>query len=153
MKNTGRPYQEGDFFTTKYLDSPNDPLYPFGYGLSYTTFEYQDLKLSSDEMTRADTITATITVTNTGTYTGDEVVQLYLRDLVGSVTRPVKELKGYQKITLDPGTSTTLRFDIHEEMLKFYTREKVWASEPGRFKVYIGTSSAETLESEFELID
>ena len=153
MKNTGRPYEEGNFFTTKYLDSPNEPLYPFGYGLSYTEFEYSGISLSASQMTRADTIFARVTVDNKGQREGEEIVQLYVRDLVGSLTRPVKELKGFRKIKLDPGQSTTVEFAIDNEMLKFYTASGAWKSEPGSFKLFVGTNSVDVKEVKFELIE
>ena len=151
MKNTGRPYDPDNFFTTKYLDSSNEPLYPFGFGLSYTTFAYGDIRLSSRSMTSQEQIKVAVSVSNTGDYEGEEVVQLYIRDLVGSVTRPVKELKGFKKINLKPGETRKVEFEITNDLLKFYTREKKWESEPGKFKVFVGTNSVETKESEFEL--
>ncbi len=152
MKNTGRPFNEADKYTSKYLDVSNEPLYPFGYGLSYTAFEYADLNLSADRMTKNEQIEVSVTVTNSGDFTGEEVVQLYIRDLVGSVTRPVRELKGYEKIRLNPGESKVVTFTITNEELKFYTFEKKWESEPGFFQVFVGTNSTEVLESRFELL-
>lgn len=153
MKNTGRPFNPDDFFTTKYLDSPNDPLYPFGYGLSYAKFEYSDLQLSKKTMTSDGSIRVTVAVANTGEFEGEEVVQLYVRDLVGSVTRPVKELKGFQKISLKPGEKKRVEFDLTNDDLVFYTYEKEWRSEPGSFKVFVGTSSADHLAATFELLE
>lgn len=151
MKNTGRPFDANNKYTSKYLDVSNDPLYPFGYGLSYTTFEYSNLTLSQAQMAIDGSITATATIKNTGKYEGEEVVQLYVRDLVGSVTRPVKELKGFEKISLKPGESKQVSFTINKEDLAFYTRDMSFKAEPGGFKLFIGPSSAEGLETDFEL--
>ncbi|NVK85189.1 MAG: glycoside hydrolase family 3 C-terminal domain-containing protein, partial [Cytophagia bacterium] len=151
MKNTGRPFDANNKYTSKYLDVSNEPLYPFGYGLSYTTFEYSNLKLSSNELSNDGSITVNVTVKNTGKYEGKEVVQMYIRDLVGSVTRPVKELKGFEKISLTPGESKQVSFTISTDDLKFYTRDMSFKAEPGDFKVFVGTSSAETLEADFAL--
>ena len=151
-KNTGRPISENKY-TSKYLDVPNTPLYPFGYGLSYTTFEYTGLQVSAPEMTVNDTLTVSVTVTNTGPHAGEEVVQLYIQDLVGSVTRPVKELKGFQKIMLEPGEAQTLTFQVDHTTLSFYRHSMTFGTEPGAFKVFAGTSSEETLSTEFTLSD
>lgn len=151
MKNTGRPFDANNKYTSKYLDVSNEPLYPFGYGLSYTTFEYSNLKLSSNGLSNDGSITVNVTVKNTGKYEGKEVVQMYIRDLVGSVTRPVKELKGFEKIRLSPGESKQVSFTIDIDDLKFYTRDMSFKAEPGDFKVFVGTSSAETLEADFAL--
>ncbi|MCB0469601.1 MAG: fibronectin type III-like domain-contianing protein, partial [Flavobacteriaceae bacterium] len=129
MKNTGRPIPEanpGEDYKSNYIDSPNSPLFSFGHGLSYTTFEYSDFKLSSETLTRNGSIQASITVTNSGTKDGHEVVQLYIHDKVGSVTRPVKELKGFEKIFLKKGESKTVSFSISVEDLKFYNNEMVY---------------------------
>ncbi len=152
-KNTGRPSIPGapGKFRSNYLDVPNEPLFEFGYGLSYTTFKYSPVTLSSKSMTKTGSIKATVTVTNTGNYDGEEVVQCYIRDLVGSVTRPVKELKGFQKIFLKKGESKEVAFSINDETLKFYNSDLKYVSEPGDFKVFIGTSSATTNEASFEL--
>lgn len=143
-KNTGRPLGEGKWFSkfrSNYLDVSNDPLYPFGFGLSYTQFSYSDVKLSTTSPKGNQSVTASVTVTNTGKAEGKEVVQLYLRDLVGSVTRPVQELKGFQKITLKPGESTTISFTITPETLKFYNYDLKYVWEPGEFEVMIGGNS------------
>ncbi|WP_035072057.1 beta-glucosidase BglX [Anditalea andensis] len=145
-KNTGRPLSEGEWFQkfrSNYLDVPNTPLYPFGYGLSYTTFEYGDIKLSHTELQGDQTLKASIELKNTGTYDGAEVVQLYIRDVVASVTRPVKELKGFQKINLQAGESRTVTFEITPNDLMFYDYdlEHVW--EPGAFEIMIGGNSEE----------
>ncbi len=153
-KNTGRPLLEGHWFEkfrSNYLDIDNDPLYPFGYGLSYTTFEYGDVQLSSTEMGSNGRITASVTVTNTGDYDGAEVVQMYLRDLVGSTTRPVKELKGFQKIFLKAGESKTISFEIDENLLRFYNYDLEYVAEPGDFDVMIGTNSQDVKTARFTL--
>ena len=133
------------------MDVVNEPLYPFGYGLSYTTFEYGDLTLSATEMSADQTITAKVTVTNTGKVAGEEVVQLYLRDLVGTITRPVKELKGFEKIALAPGESKTVEFTIDNEMLSFYNDDLQFGSEPGEFTVMVGTNSRDVKAKNFVL--
>ncbi|HMU09272.1 MAG TPA: beta-glucosidase BglX [Ferruginibacter sp.] len=143
-KNTGRPLAEGKWFEkfrSNYLDVSNDPLYPFGYGLSYTSFSYSDVKLSSTSLKRDQTLTAAVTVTNTGKVDGKETVQLYIRDVVGSVTRPVKELKGFQKIWLKAGESKTVSFSITPADLKFYNYDLKYDWEPGEFQVQIGANS------------
>jgi beta-glucosidase len=153
-KNTGRPLAEGKWFQkfrSNYLDVSNDPLFPFGFGLSYTTFDYKNLKLSNSSLTRDGKLTVSVEVSNTGNYDGAEVVQLYLRDLVGTVTRPVKELKGFQKIFLKKGEKRTVEFTLTEKDLRFYNANLKWVSEPGDFKVFVGTSSASTLEAGFSL--
>ena len=143
-KNTGRPLQEGQWFEkfrSSYLDVDNEPLYPFGYGLSYTTFQYSDIALSASAMGQDGSITAAVTVTNTGKRDGAEVVQLYIRDLVGSITRPVKELKGFEKIFLKAGESKTVTFKITPELLRFYDYDLKQVAEPGDFDVMIGGDS------------
>lgn len=142
-KNTGRPLDPNDKFTTKYLDAPNDPLYPFGYGLSYTTFQYGEVKLSKANPRGDDAVTATVTVANTGKMAGTETVQLYLSDPVASVSRAVKELKGFQQITLQPGQSREVSFTITPEQLKFFNSELQYVWEPGEFIVHIGANSSE----------
>jgi beta-glucosidase len=153
-KNTGRPLEGKWFqkFRSNYLDVSNDPVYPFGYGLSYTTFNYSDIKLSSSSMKSNQSVTATITVTNSGSKDGEEVVQMYLRDLVGSVTRPVKELKGFQKISLKAGESKTVSFKIGINDLKFYNYDLKYVAEPGDFKVFIGGNSRDVKEANFKLL-
>lgn len=143
-KNTGRPLKDGNWFEkfrTNYLDVDNDPLYPFGYGLSYTTFQYSDIALSAPAMGQGGSITAAVTVTNTGERDGAEVVQLYLRDLVGSITRPVMELKGFEKIFLHAGESQTVSFQITPDLLRFYDYNLNHVAEPGDFDVMIGGGS------------
>jgi beta-glucosidase len=152
-KNTGRPLAEGKWFSkfrSNYLDVSNDPLYPFGYGLSYTTFAYSNLRLSKNSFKSGGSITASIEVKNTGTFEGKEVVQLYLQDLVGSSTRPVKELKGFEKISLKPGESRTVNFKISEQDLKFYNTALKFVAEPGDFKVYIGGNSRDVTAANFK---
>ena len=153
-KNTGRPLQEGRWFEkfrSNYLDVSNEPLYPFGYGLSYTTFAYSDIHLSSTEMSADGELTATVTVTNTGSRDGAEVVQLYIRDLVGSVTRPVKELKGFEKIFLKAGESRKVSFSITPELLKFYNYDLQFVCEPDDFDVMIGGNSRDVKKARFLL--
>ena len=142
-KNTGRPLTSPWFqkFQSNYLDVTNEPLYPFGYGLSYSNFQYGDVKLSAASLKGNQTLTATVTVTNNSNVEGKEVVQLYIRDLVGSVTRPVKELKGFQKISLKAGESRDVSFAITPEDLKFYNYDLKYDWEPGEFQIMIGTNS------------
>ena len=143
-KNTGRPLPEGKWFQkfrSNYLDVSNEPLYPFGYGLSYTTFNYGNVNLSSTSLKGNQALRATVKVSNTGNKTGKEVVQLYIRDVVGSLTRPVKELKGFQKIELRPGETKTVTFTITPDDLKFYNYDLKYDWEPGEFQVMIGPDS------------
>lgn len=143
-KNTGRPLGEGKWFEkfkTNYLDVSNDPVYPFGYGLSYTQFSYGELQLSKTNLKGNEMLKASVIVTNTGQFTGKEVVQLYIRDIVGSVTRPVKELKSFQKVELKPGESKVVTFTITPEHLKFYNYDLKYDWEPGEFQIMIGTNS------------
>ncbi len=145
-KNTGRPLGESVWYQkyrSNYMDVTNDPLYPFGYGLSYTTFTYGDLKIDRTELSAKKTVTASIDVTNTGNIDGAEVVQLYIRDKVGSITRPVKELKGFQKIFLKAGETKTVTFTITPEDLKFYNSDLVYDWEPGEFEIMAGGNSRE----------
>ena len=153
-KNTGRPLKDGKWFEkfrSNYLDVDNDPLYPFGYGLSYTTFSYSDIDLSHSSMDMNGSLTAAVEVTNTGTWPGSEVVQLYIRDVVGSSTRPVKELKGFQKIFLEPGEMKIVRFKIAPEMLRYYNYDLQLVAEPGDFEVMIGTNSRDVKTAKFTL--
>ena len=152
---TGRPspYGRHDIVhSTRYIDTPNEPLYPFGYGLSYTEFEYSNLQLSSQTMARGSEIKATVTVKNIGAYKAKETVQLDICDLSGSFVRPVKELKGFQKIELDVGESRGLTFVITEEMLAFYGSDMKKKAESGKFYVFIGSNSAVTEYKEFQLL-
>lgn len=150
-KNSGRPGSQELKFTSRYLDVPNDPLYPFGYGLSYTQFAYNNLNLSESTITENQTLEVKVDVKNTGQVAGTETVQLYLRDLVGSVTRPVKELKGFKKVLLKAGEVQTISFTLTREDLSFYNREGIWVAEPGKFKIFVGTNSQNTIEAGFEL--
>ncbi len=160
-KNTGRPLPEGKWFQkfrSNYLDVSNDPVYPFGYGLSYSNFTYSDVKLSNSNLKAGQSITASVTVTNTGKVDGKEVVQLYIRDLVGSITRPVKELKGFQKIELKAGETKTVTFNIGVNDLKFYALHSAnnsdlkFVAEPGDFKIFIGSNSRDVKEAGFKLL-
>lgn len=156
-KNTGRPLgnKDGVFekFKSNYIDVRNEPLYPFGFGLSYTTFEYKNLKLDSGKINMNESLEVSVEVTNSGDYDGKEVVQLYIRDLVGSITRPVKELKGFQKIYLKKNETKTVTFKLSVEDLKFYNYNLDFVAEPGWFEVFVGSNSDTNLKSEFELID
>lgn len=153
-KNTGRPLGEGKWFEkfrSNYLDVSNEPLYPFGYGLSYTTFDYSDVKLSSAAIDANGELTASVTVTNKGSKDGAEVVQLYIRDIVGSTTRPVKELKGFEKVFIKAGESKTVDFKITPEMLKFYNYDLEYVFESGEFDVMIGGNSHDVKSAKFIL--
>jgi beta-glucosidase len=152
-KNTGRPLRGPWFqkFQSNYLDVSNEPLYPFGFGLSYTEFGYGDIKLSSSEMASTDSLRVSIDVTNKGTRDGSEVVQLYIRDLVGSVTRPVKELKGFQKISLKAGETKSVNFSLGIKDLSFYNSDLKFVAEPGEFHVFVGGNSRDVKEAAFIL--
>lgn len=153
--NTGRPLAADAKgfvkFRSNYLDVPNTPLYPFGYGLGYTTFDYSPVRLSANTLTGDGSLTATVTVKNTGSREGTETVQLYIRDLVGSVSRPVKELKGFERITLAPGESRDVTFTVTPEMLKFYNFNLDFVNEPGDFDLMVGPNSAEVSTARFTL--
>jgi beta-glucosidase len=151
-RNTGRPFEANNKFTSKYLDVPVTPRYPFGFGLSYTTFAYSNLKLSTVRARTSDTVTATVTVANTGSREGMEVVQLYVHDEVASVGRPVRELKGFQRVTLKPGESRAVDIRVVVRDLAFYGLDMKRVVEPGTFRVYVGPSSAEGQEARFEVI-
>ncbi|MBO5204526.1 MAG: glycoside hydrolase family 3 C-terminal domain-containing protein, partial [Prevotella sp.] len=143
--NTGRPVPEGAKeyrkYQSNYIDVRNDPLYPFGYGLSYTTFAYGDLHLSSTSMNAGGKVKASVTVTNTGSREAAEVVQLYIRDIFASVVRPVKELKGFERITLKAGESRKVEFEITPDLLKFYNSSLDFVLEPGDFDIMVGGNS------------
>lgn len=153
MKNTGRPMDPNQKYTSKYLDAPNEPLYVFGYGLSYTTFDYGAINLNATTMTTTGSIVATIPVSNTGDYAGEEVVQMYIQDKVGSVTRPVKELKGFEKIYLEPGETKDVSFTITNDHLEFYRKDMSFGSEAGDFVLFIGGNSSDVQSKEFSLSD
>lgn len=155
-KNTGRPYlglsDPEQKYKSQYTDVANSPLYPFGFGLSYTTFDYSNLKISSDKIKFNEKVTVSVEVTNTGNYDGKEVVQLYVHDLVGSVTRPVKELKGFEKIDLKKGETKSVTFEISSDDLKFYTLDMKNEAEAGRFDVFVGGNSNTDKKVNFELV-
>ena len=150
-RSTGRPIDPNNKYSSKYLDVANEPLYPFGYGLSYTKFTYGNLQLSKPQITAAAPLQVSVNVSNTGNYDGEEVVQLYIRDKVGSVTRPVKELKGFKKIFLKKGESQTVTFTISVEDLKFYDKDMRWTYEPGAFTVFVGANSRDAQGVDFTL--
>ncbi|HEY0046231.1 MAG TPA: beta-glucosidase BglX [Flavobacterium sp.] len=153
QKNTGRPTMNGpeSVFWSHYTDVANTPLYPFGYGLSYTTFEYSNLRLNKATMTADEIITVSVDLRNTGTVDGKEVAQLYIRDIVGSSTRPILELKGFEMVELAAGQMKTVEFRIDRKLLEYYTANNKWEAEPGDFKVYVGGSSDATMEAGFTL--
>ncbi len=156
MKNTGRPIELGApdaKYVSRYLNTPNTPLYPFGFGLSYTSFTYSPVTLDKTTIRPGQPLTASVTVTNSGARDGEEVVQLYVRDLVGSVTRPVKELKGFEKISLKKGEKRTIRFTLTDADLAFTRQDMSWGSEPGQYKLWVGPSSATGSEASFELTE
>ncbi|KAA9038215.1 glycosyl hydrolase [Ginsengibacter hankyongi] len=152
--STGRPAKnDSDLnYVSSYIDLPNSPKFPFGYGLSYTTFSYSDIKLSLTRFRPGQDLRASVVVTNSGKYDGTETVQLYIRDMVGSVVRPVKELKGFQQIFLKAGESQTITFKITTEDLKFYNNDLKYIYEPGDFKLFIGTNSDDVREADFTLL-
>ncbi|NAP00008.1 beta-glucosidase, partial [Halomonas sp. MG34] len=152
--NTGRPKGAPDAqirYVSQYLDSPNAPMFPFGYGLSYTTYAYDQFSLSSETLKKGETLTAQVNVTNTGKVAGEEIVQLYIQDKVGEVVRPLKELKGFEKIHLEPGETKTVQFTIAEEQLRYHHADLSFTSDPGEFVVYVGPNSAEVEAQSFEL--
>jgi len=150
-RSTGRPPLATDRTTSKYLDVPNTPQYPFGFGLSYTTFTYTKLTLSSSRLSRTGKISVSAVVKNTGTRFGSEVAQCYIRDVAASMTRPVRELKGFRRIQLEAGASTTVTFTLSAADLMFCDADLKWIAEPGAFKVWIGPNAAEGLEGSFTL--
>ncbi|MGO4546249.1 glycoside hydrolase family 3 N-terminal domain-containing protein [Paenibacillus sp. 2TAB23] len=154
--NTGRPVTPENKhikFISKYLDYPNEPLYPFGYGLSYTTFEYSELRLDKAELTRSGELIASVTVTNAGNRAGEETVQMYIQDVHGSVVRPVKELKGFRKTQLEPGESRDVTFTITEENLKYYLPDRSFRAEVGAFRLFVGPNSRDVKEAAFQLLE
>ncbi|MET3850725.1 glycoside hydrolase family 3 N-terminal domain-containing protein [Paenibacillus sp. OAE614] len=153
--NTGRPMNPDkteERYVSKYIDSPNDPLFPFGYGLSYTTFEYGELKLSGNEITANQPLQVSVNVTNTGDRAGIETVQLYIRDVAGEVVRPMRELKGFVRLELAPGESADAVFTITEEQLRYHHSDLTQASDPGTFQVFVGPNSRDTLAESFRLV-
>jgi beta-glucosidase len=159
-KNTGRPYTgkyneplQERVYRSKYRDIENTPLYPFGYGLSYSKFMYANLTLGSDKLNSKDSLKVTVTVSNESTVDGTETVQLYLRDAFASVTRPVKELKAFRKVSIPAGQSKEVTFYITHEMLAFYRADMSWGTEPGMHKVFVGGNSRDVLEKDFELME
>lgn len=154
-KATGRPFggQLDDKYKSRYLDVPNEPLYPFGFGLSYTTFAYDNLRLSATELQPGDVLEVTVTVSNTGNVDGEEVVQLYVQDKVGSVTRPVKELKGFRKVMLKAGEKQDISFSLSADDLRFYDIGMNFITEPGDFNVMAGGNSRDVLTAGFRLTD
>jgi beta-glucosidase len=140
-KNTGRPYDPNNKFTSKYLDSPNEPVYPFGYGLSYTSFVYSDIKLSKNKLQGDEKLIASVTLNNSGKMAGEEVVQLYIHDMEASISRPVKELKNFKKVLLQPGEKKEISIEITTKDLQFYNSDLKYDWEPGDFTIYIGSNS------------
>ncbi len=152
-KNTGRPGPKNEVFWSHYNDEVNSPLYPFGYGLSYTTFEYSKMDISNKILEKDSSIKVSIEIKNTGKLKGKEVVQMYIKDRFASVTRPVRELKGFELVELNPGETKIVSFEISESLLKFYSAKEVWESESGFFDVFIGTDSNATINESFELAE
>ncbi|MCG9791017.1 beta-glucosidase BglX [Flavobacterium algicola] len=153
-KNTGRPVmnEPESVFWSHYSDEKNTPLYPFGYGLSYTQFEYSNLELNQKSFSAEGSIEVTVNVKNTGKYTGKEVVQLYIRDIFASVTRPVKELKGFEMIVLQPNETKKVHFTINKKTIEFYTANSIWEAEEGDFKLFVGGSSVKTMDADFQYV-
>ncbi|HEU5078906.1 MAG TPA: glycoside hydrolase family 3 N-terminal domain-containing protein [Opitutaceae bacterium] len=152
-KSSGRPQPPGERvqYRSNYIDSPNSPLFPFGYGLSYTQFTYKNLRLSTKRLKQDGSLDVRVTLKNTGSYDGEEVVQLYVRDLIGSVTRPVRELKGFQKVFLKKGESRDIDFTLSPQDLAFYRADMTFGPEPGDFQVFVGGDSDATLHASFAL--
>ena len=148
-KNTGRPGPLKAVFWSHYTDSPNTPLFPFGFGLSYTEFDYSSLSVSRKSINREGELDVSVEVSNTGKVAGEEVVQLYIRDLIASSTRPVRELKGFEKVYLNAGEMKTISFQLDSATLGFYGRDGRYRVEPGEFEVFIGGSSAVNLTAAF----
>ena len=151
--NTGRPPEAANRYTSKYFDLPWTPLFPFGYGLSYTTFRISNLQLSALQMPVSGKLTVSVEVENTGRRAGDEVVQLYIRDVVASMTRPVKELKGFQRVTLQPGEKRRVDFTLTRDQLGFWNREMRYVVEPGEFRVMVGSNSQDVIEAKFDVVE
>lgn len=151
-KNSGRPNNPDDYFTSKYIDIENEPLYPFGYGLSYTTFEYGKPSLSSTGLRPGETLKVSVDVKNTGRFDAEEIVQMYIQDVTAFVTRPVKELKGFRKVLIKKGETASVGFTISENDLQFLNDELKPITEPGKFNVFIGTNSRDVQQVSFELL-
>lgn len=151
-KNTGRPLDPNNKYTSKYLDVSNEPLYPFGYGLSYTKFNYSDIRLNKNTINASERLQVTITISNDGDYDGEEVVQLYIRDVTASVNRPLKELRGFKKFFLKKGMKEEVTFTISVEDLKFYDRDMKYTWEPGEFRVMVGPNSRDVKEAVFNVV-
>ena len=150
--STGRPIDsDKNVFWSHYSDVEKTPLFPFGFGLSYTTFAYSNLKLSKTSYAKGEAVKVTVDVKNTGNYDGKEVVQLYIRDISGSLSRPVKELKGFELVNFKKGESKTISFTLTDKELGFYDNDGNYLVEPGTFKIFVGTNSNDVLETEFEL--
>ena len=149
--NTGRPPEAENKYTSKYLDMPWSPLFPFGFGLSYTKFKISNLQLSVPHIVATGKLTVSVEVENTGQRAGDEVVQLYIRDPVASLSRPVKELKGFQRVTLQPGQKRKVEFVLDREHLGFWNRQMRFVVEPGEFRVMVGSNSVDVLEAKFQV--
>ncbi|WP_435923471.1 glycoside hydrolase family 3 N-terminal domain-containing protein [Paenibacillus sp. DYY-L-2] len=152
--NTGRPKPSEDTkekYVSQYLDSPNAPLFPFGYGLSYTSFSYEGLELSSDSLKAGQTLKAKVRVVNDGSMAGTETVQLYIRDISGEVVRPVKELKDFRQVALAPGESAEVAFEITEGQLRYHHSDLTFTSDPGKFELHVGGNSRDTLQAVFRL--
>ena len=152
--NTGRPYNadKPNKYTSRYFDEANGPLYPFGYGLSYTTFKVSEVKMSAPTLKRDGKVTASVEVTNTGKREGATVIQMYVQDVTASMSRPVKQLRGFEKVDLKPGETKTISFPIDVDALKFWNQQMKYDAEPGKFNVFIGVDSARVNKGEFELL-
>jgi beta-glucosidase len=150
--NTGRPPKIDERYSSKYLDMPFTPLYPFGYGLSYTTFKFSNIKVVKKKINKNDSLKVLVDIKNTGSYAGTEIAQLYIRDLVADVTRPVKELKGFKRVFLNPGETKIITFTITPKLLEFYNIDMKKTIEPGKFNVMIGGNSDDVLTSSFEFV-
>jgi beta-glucosidase len=151
-KNTGRPFDAGNKYTSKYLDVDNTPLYPFGFGLSYTSFNYTNVTMNATSLARGGSIQVSATVTNTGSMAGYEVVQFYIHDKVRSLTPPKKELKHFERVSLQPGESKTVKWTIAEKDLSFWNSALQWIAEPGEFELFVGGSSDIPLSATFTLL-
>jgi beta-glucosidase len=151
VRNSGRPFNPNDKWNSKYIDLSNDPLFPFGYGLSYTTFSYSDLSTNKTTYRTDESVHVQVKVKNTGNLPGEEVVQLYIRDVVGSTTRPIKELRGFEKINLQPGEEKTVQFTLGQEEFKCLNQQLEWVVEPGEFHIMAGGNSRDVLLTKIEL--